>query len=40
MSPSEEDPQFAVELLEKVVVKNDELKSELREGLQIGIVIE
>ena len=29
MSPSEEDPQFAVELLEKVVVKNDELKSEL-----------
>ena len=29
MNPSEEDPQFAVELLEKVVVKNDELKSEL-----------
>ena len=29
MSPSEEDPQFAVDLLEKVVVKNDELKSEL-----------
>ena len=29
MSPSDEDPQFAVELLEKVVVKNDELKSEL-----------
>ena len=29
MSLSEEDPQFAVELLEKVVVKNDELKSEL-----------
>ncbi len=29
MSTSEEDPQFAVELLEKVVVKNDELKSEL-----------
>ena len=25
MSPSEEDPQFALELLEKVVVKNDEL---------------
>ena len=29
MSSSEEDPQFAVALLEKVVVKNDELKSEL-----------
>jgi N utilization substance protein B len=29
MSPSDEDPQFAVELLEKVVVKNDELKLEL-----------
>jgi N utilization substance protein B len=29
MSPSDEDPKFAVELLEKVVVKNDELKSEL-----------
>ena len=29
MNPSEEDPQFAVELLEKVVVKNDELESEL-----------
>jgi N utilization substance protein B len=29
MSPAEEDPQFAVELLEKVVVKNEELKSEL-----------
>ena len=26
---SDEDPQFAVELLEKVVVKNDELKLEL-----------
>ena len=30
MSTSEEDPQFAVELLKKVVVKNDELKSELK----------
>ena len=29
MSPREEDPQFAAELLEKVVVKNDELKSKL-----------
>ena len=29
MSSSQEDPQFAVELLEKVVKKNDELKSEL-----------
>ena len=29
MNPSEEDPQFAADLLEKVVVKNDELKSEL-----------
>ena len=29
MNPGEEDPQFAIELLEKVVVNNDELQEEM-----------